>query len=159
MAQEKTITINLVKAFGKPKTKRAKSALHFLKNAVTKETRIKNIKISNGVNEAVWSRGLFNCPRKITVKIIIEKENARVYLPDEKIEDKKTDKKEIKTDKTAATAKKEETKTEEKTKHTAETKEAKPAAQKHETTHEKTEHKTKKVETEKAEKSSEEKKE
>lgn len=94
MAQEKTITVNLVKTFAKPKTKRAKSALHFLKQAVTKETRMEKVKISNGVNETMWERGLFNCPRKITVKIILEKDEARVYLPEEKIENKKTEKKE-----------------------------------------------------------------
>ncbi|HNV00958.1 MAG TPA: hypothetical protein PKK60_00845 [archaeon] len=97
--KEKIITVNLIKTFSKPKTKRAKSAQHFLKQAITKETRIEKIKISNGVNETLWGRGLFNCPRKITVKIIAEKDTARVYLPDEKIVEKKVEnKKETKTE-------------------------------------------------------------
>jgi ribosomal protein L31E len=80
--KEKIITINLRKTFNKPVTKRAKSAQHFLKKAVTKETRIEQIKISNGVNETLWERGMYNCPRRITVKIIADKNIARVYLPD-----------------------------------------------------------------------------
>lgn len=91
--KEKIITVNLVKTFNKPKTKRAKSAQHFLKQAVTKETRIEKIKISNKVNEKLWEKGLFNCPRKITIKIVPEKDHVRIYLPDEKIEEQKEVKK------------------------------------------------------------------
>lgn len=125
--KEKTITVNLIKTFNKPKTKRAKSAQHFLKQAITKETRIEKIKISNGVNETLWGRGMFNCPRKITVKIIAEKDTARVYLPDEKIVEKKAEKvKETKTENktTKEEVKKEATKpkTEEKKENTEEKK-------------------------------------
>ena len=94
--KEKTITVNLTKVFEKPVTKRAKSALFALKNAIRKETRIDNVKISNGVNEAIWDRGLYHTPRKITVKLVKEKTDVRAYLPDEKViavEEKKTDKK------------------------------------------------------------------
>jgi ribosomal protein L31E len=108
--KEKTITVNLIKTFNKPKTKRAKSAQHFLKQAITKETRIEKIKISNGVNETLWGRGMFNCPRKITVKIIAEKDTARVYLPNEKIVEKKAEK--LKETKTENKATKEESKKE-----------------------------------------------
>jgi ribosomal protein L31E len=96
--KEKTITVNLTKVFDKPVTKRAKSALFALKNAIRKETRIDNIKISNGVNEAIWDRGLYHTPRKITVKLVKEKTGVRAYLPDEKIivaDEKKTEKKPV----------------------------------------------------------------
>ncbi len=83
--KEKIVTINLRKIFEKPATKRANSAIYTLKKAVRKETKNDNIKISNGVNEALWARGLFKGIRKIKVRIIDGKE-VRVYLPDEKIE-------------------------------------------------------------------------
>ncbi len=114
--KEKIITVNLTKTFDKPKTKRAKSAQHFLKQAVTKETRIEKLKISNKVNETLWGRGMYNCPRKITIKIIPEKDFAKIYLPDEKVEEKKDAKaKEKPTETKKAEEKKEEAKkTEEK---------------------------------------------
>ena len=49
--KEKTITINLRKAFEKPTTKRTTSAKNILINAIKKETRAKIVKISNKVNE------------------------------------------------------------------------------------------------------------
>lgn len=91
--KEKIITINLKKAFEKPVTKRAKSSLFALKKAIRKETRIDEIKISNGLNELIWQRGLFKSPRKILVKLIKEKNIIRACLPDEKIEIKQTPKK------------------------------------------------------------------
>lgn len=87
--KEKKMIVNLVKAFAKPKTKRTRSAMHFLKEAVKKETRLTKMKISNAVNETIWGRGMFNCPRSITIKVIPEKDTAKIYLADEKIEEKK----------------------------------------------------------------------
>ena len=83
--KEKIITVNLTKAFDKPVTKRAKSSLYILKKGVTKETRIDSIKISNKVNEFLWEKGLFKSKRKITVKLVKNKEGIDVYLPDEKV--------------------------------------------------------------------------
>ncbi len=126
--KEKTITVNLRAVFAKPTTKRAINSSHVLKNLVRKETRLKELKISNKVNELIWSRGRFNAPRKMTVKIIAEKENGIIMLPEEKYEAKK-DKKGQK-GKTPEKAKEETTgakKTEEKVeaKKTEEKKEAK----------------------------------
>lgn len=95
--KEKIITINLRKAFDKPMTKRAKSALYILKQAVRKETKKDNIKISNQVNEELWQNGLFKSIRKITIKVIHDKEMIRVLMPNEKFETReKNDKKTIK---------------------------------------------------------------
>jgi len=87
--KEKTITVNLRAVFAKPTTKRAINSSHVLKNLVRKETRLKELKISNKVNELIWSRGRFNAPRKMTVKIIAEKGNGIIMLPEEKYEAKK----------------------------------------------------------------------
>jgi len=116
--KEKTITINLRRVFTKPATKRATGALFAIKEAVKKETRKKNISISQGINLLVWERGLYNCPRHVTVKIVADEKDktaCRVYLPDEKIVEKKEKKGEAK----KAETKKDDKKPEEKTKATA----------------------------------------
>jgi len=118
--KEKTITINLRRVFMKPTTKRATAALYAVKEAVKKETRKTDISISQGVNLLIWERGLYNCPRRMTVKIVAdEKDKAacRVYLPDEKIVEKKEkagDKKAEKKGEAKKEDKKAETKAEEK---------------------------------------------
>jgi len=99
--KEKTITINLRKVFNKPVTKRAISAKYALIQAVEKETRLKKILISNKVNEMLWANGKFNTPRKITIKVVKEKETGRVMLPEEKYETKQEKKKETTEAKTA----------------------------------------------------------
>lgn len=91
--KEKKITINLTKVFAKPVTKRAKGAVFMVRAKVTKETRAKEVLLSNKVNELLWEKGLYSCPRKITVKVVKEKENVRVYLPDEKVIEAKVEKK------------------------------------------------------------------
>ena len=100
--KEKTITINLSKVFLKPVTKRVIGAKHVICEGVKKETRLEKFKISNELNELLWSRGRYNSARKITVKIIKEKDVARIMLPSEKYETKKD-----KTDKKAESAVKE----------------------------------------------------
>ena len=91
--KEKKITVNLTKVFKKPVTKRAKGAVFMLRAKVRKETRAKDVFLSNQVNETLWEKGMFRCPRKITIKVVKDNENARVYLPDEKVIVKKEDKK------------------------------------------------------------------
>ena len=115
--KEKTITVNLRKAFQKPATKRAISAKNMLKRAVQKETRLKETSISNKVNEEIWGRGKYNTPRKITIKIINEKGKAIILMPNEKYEAKK--------DKTNKKAKEKEEKIEIKKEKLPETKETK----------------------------------
>jgi len=97
--KEKMITVNLRKVFNKPVTKRAISAKYALKQAVEKETRLKTLFISNKVNELLWANGKFNAPRKITIKVVKEKDTGRIMLPEEKYESKQDKKKETKTEK------------------------------------------------------------
>ncbi|MFA6064824.1 MAG: hypothetical protein WCW44_06395 [archaeon] len=119
--KEKTITVNLKQVFQKPVTKRAINANYVLRETVRKETRLKEFSISNKINELFWSRGKYNCPRKVTVKIVNEKGKAIIMLPEEKYTPK-SDKK---------TASKAETKTEVKAEpkapEAAKTEKAKPA--------------------------------
>ncbi len=87
--KEKKITVNLTKVFDKPSTKRAKAAVFLLRKLVTKETRAKEVLLSNQINEELWQYGRGGSPRKISVKVVNDKGKARVYMPDEKIELKK----------------------------------------------------------------------
>ena len=93
--KEKTITVNLKQVFQKPVTKRAINANYVLKQAVTKETRLKEFSVSNKINEMLWARGKYNCPRKMTIKIVNEKGKAILMLPEEKYSPK-SDKKDAK---------------------------------------------------------------
>ncbi|MFA5931164.1 MAG: hypothetical protein WC821_02535 [archaeon] len=94
--KEKIITINLKRAFEKPVTKRAIGAKFALKAGVEKETRLHKQLISNKLNEFLWARGKYNAPRKITVKVVKDKDTARIMLPEEKYEPKAEKKKETK---------------------------------------------------------------
>jgi len=123
--KERTITINLSRAFEKPLTKRAIAAKFALKAGVEKETRLHKILISNKINEALWANGRFSAPRRMTVKVVKEKDTARVMLPEEKYEPKTDKKKETKTAEKKETPKEEkkaEPKKEETKKGNAETK-------------------------------------
>ncbi len=99
--KEKTITINPSKVFLKPTTKRVIGATHVICEGVKKETRLKEFKISNKLNELLWSRGRYMAQRKITVKVVKDKDIARIMLPEEKYEAKQ-DKKTVKGEKEAA---------------------------------------------------------
>jgi len=130
--KEKIITINLSKVFEKPITKRVIAAKYIICQGVKKETRLKELKISNELNELLWVRGKYNSQRKITVKVVNEKGVGRIMLPSEKYEAKQEKKANAKgekeitptTEKVAETAKAEApTKTEAKEKKTTAKKE------------------------------------
>jgi len=90
--KEKIITINLSKVFEKPVTKRVIGAKHIICEGVKKETRLEEFKISNELNELLWCRGRYNSARKITIKVVKDKDIARIMLPTEKYEPKQTKK-------------------------------------------------------------------
>jgi ribosomal protein L31E len=123
--KEKTITINLKQVFSKPAGKRAVNAKSVILQKIKKETRLEDFKISNQVNEALWSRGKYTVPRKIVLKVVNEKGKGIILLPSEKYEPKQDKKKE-----TPKTTEKKEEKTEEKPKaETAKKEDTKKAKQ------------------------------
>ncbi|MDD5163892.1 MAG: 50S ribosomal protein L31e [Candidatus ainarchaeum sp.] len=95
---EREIIVPLVKAYEKPRTKRAAKAINILKAFMKKHFRVSEEKVlvSNAVNELIWSRGIEHVPRKIKVKAVFEEENLRVLLPGEKLPEKKAKKEEKK---------------------------------------------------------------
>jgi large subunit ribosomal protein L31e len=110
--KEKEITVNFNKVFDKPVTKRATSSLKVIRDKVTKETRLNDVKLKNSVNEAVWQKGLFKGLRKLKVKVVKDKNTAVVYLPEDKVEVKEKKKETKKAVTKPETDKKEEKKEE-----------------------------------------------
>ncbi|MDD5148652.1 MAG: 50S ribosomal protein L31e [Candidatus ainarchaeum sp.] len=108
---EREYVVPLVKAYEKPRTKRAAKAVNILRAFMKKHFHLEgsNVLVSNKVNEAVWSRGIEHVPRRIKVKTILAEGKVNVFLPYEKLPEKKEakrrEKKEEKKEKTGETAK------------------------------------------------------
>jgi len=87
-AVEKSYTVGLQPVYSFPVTRRIKKARTFLQRFVFKHTRVKpeNFFMSNGLNEALWSRGREHIPRTLAIKIILKGGKANVFLQNEKVE-------------------------------------------------------------------------
>lgn len=84
---ERSYVIPLSDAYRAPRKKRAKVAIRILKEFVARHTKADVVKLSNKVNEYVWSRSAEKPPRRIpvVVKVLEEGEEkvAWVYLSGE----------------------------------------------------------------------------
>ncbi len=76
--------------------KRAKKAVAKIREFIWKHFRTKDVKISSGVNEKIWQKGIENPPRRLRVFIEDKEGKVRVRLKDEKEEIKKETKEEKK---------------------------------------------------------------
>src|SRR3989338_5403045 len=86
---ERIQTVNLSQAYDYTRTKRSRRAVDILREFIGSATKAGDVVLSNSVNSTIWTRGNQKPPRKIKVRILIDGEVARVYLPDEKVEEKK----------------------------------------------------------------------
>jgi large subunit ribosomal protein L31e len=88
---EREHIVPLKKVYERTKTKRAKKAINVIKAFMKKHFRIseEDVLISNKVNELVWERGMEKPLRKIKVKVIVAEGKANVFLPNEKMPEKK----------------------------------------------------------------------
>jgi large subunit ribosomal protein L31e len=92
VVEEKTYTIPLGKALIQPPRKRAPRAIHMIRAYVVKHMKIPSraeeedeepptLRITQEVNERIWTRGIEKPPRKIRVKATKDKEgNVTVHL-------------------------------------------------------------------------------
>ncbi len=88
--EERVLILNLRKKLKEySRLKRAKKAIRLIKDYTRRFVKVKNVKLSNKLNEYVWSNGIRNPPKKIKVKVIKEFDLGKVYLFDEKIEETK----------------------------------------------------------------------
>ena len=83
MSEGEEITFNLRDAYEAKRWRRAKVAINLLKKYVKRVAKVENVKLSDGVNRYIWSRGAERPPRKITVVIEREEDTAEVRLKGE----------------------------------------------------------------------------
>ncbi len=78
---ERVYTVNLRKrTLNAPRWRRAKRAVQELRRFVERHMKAKVVKISNRVNELIWSRGAKNPVVKFKIKVEKEGEVAKVDL-------------------------------------------------------------------------------
>ncbi len=76
-----------------PRSKRSNRAIRTVREFVKRHTKAKDIKISKGVNELIFSRGFQKPPGKIKVEVSGDREGVQVKLPGEVMLEKKEKKK------------------------------------------------------------------
>jgi large subunit ribosomal protein L31e len=64
-----------------PRTQRAPRASRLLQSIIARVTKANEVKISNEVNEILWSRGIEKPPRKIKVKLVKDEEGIVTAFP------------------------------------------------------------------------------
>lgn len=76
VVEERIYTVPLGKAWIRPRTKRAPRAIRLLKAFIKRHIKVEedSIRISNDVNEKIWSRGIQKPPRRIRVRVTKDKE-------------------------------------------------------------------------------------
>lgn len=105
MAEERIYTIPLRASWLKsPRVKRANRSVRTIEAFMERHMKAESVKISQGINKTLWSRGAESPPGKIRVKATKEGNVVTVTLPDEKLP--------VKAEKPKAEAKKGETKIE-----------------------------------------------
>jgi len=65
---ERIYIVPLAKARRGPRTKWAKKAIRYTREYMTRHFKPESLKISQEVNEAIWSRGIKKPPRKLKVR-------------------------------------------------------------------------------------------
>lgn len=83
---EREYIVPLKEAYRAPRYRRGKRAVHILRNFAlrhmkTEEIRAERVIISPEINELIWRRGARKPPRKIKVKILLNREGEAKVLP------------------------------------------------------------------------------
>ncbi len=82
-AKEQLINVPLRKEWLKvPRTRRAKKAVHALRDFIARRTRVEaeQVKIGPYVNELIWQRGIQKPPHHVLVKVIKEEIENKTYV-------------------------------------------------------------------------------
>lgn len=81
---ERIYTINLRKLVITPRWRRAVRAVNLIKEFAQKHMKASKVKIEESVNLLIWRRGIESPPRKITLKMVKDKDGVvTVSLPSE----------------------------------------------------------------------------
>ncbi len=98
------------RAYDKTRVRRARTAVKMIRAFLVRHMKAKeeDVRVSMGINELVWARGIQKPPRKVKIRAV--KDGARVlaFLMDEKVEEKKEPEKGKKGEKKAPEAPKKE---------------------------------------------------
>ena len=102
---ERNFTVNLSKVKRQTRPKRANKAVSEIRVFIARHMKVgvENVKVSQKLNELLWSHGRENATRKVKVKALSDGKLAGVYLEGEKIEKKEKKAKEEKEEKAEAT--------------------------------------------------------
>jgi large subunit ribosomal protein L31e len=73
--EERIYTVPLGRAWVVPRYRRAEKAITVLRKFVQRHMKPESIVIDPTVNEAIWSRGITNPPRKIRVRLSKDEED------------------------------------------------------------------------------------
>ena len=74
--EERIYTVPLGRAWVVPRYRRAEKAITVLRKFVQRHMKPESIVIDPAVNEAIWSRGITNPPRKIRVRLSKDDEDV-----------------------------------------------------------------------------------
>lgn len=81
---ERIYTVPLRDAYEASRRRRAKRAINILKEFAQRHMKAEDIRISEGVNQLIWSRSAERPPRRIKVVMRKDKDGiVRVMLPEE----------------------------------------------------------------------------
>jgi large subunit ribosomal protein L31e len=83
---ERIYVVPLRSAYESPRTGRSRKAVKMLRGFISRHMKAnaENVSISEGVNRAVWKRGIQKPPRKIKVRVVKKGESVSVMLLEEK---------------------------------------------------------------------------
>lgn len=71
---ERVYTVPLWRAWVTPRHRRTERAINVIKEFAVHHMKSEKIKFSEALNELMWSRGIQNPPRRITVKMVKDKD-------------------------------------------------------------------------------------
>lgn len=81
---ERIYTINLRKVIITPRWRRTVRAVNLIKGFAQKHMKASKVKLDESVNRLLWMRGIQSPPRRLTVKMVKDKEGVvTVSLPSE----------------------------------------------------------------------------
>jgi large subunit ribosomal protein L31e len=78
---ERIYTVPLWRAWVTPRYRRTERVINLLKEFAARHMKSKEVKISEELNEMLWSRGIRNPPRRVTVKMVRDKDGLVTISP------------------------------------------------------------------------------
>jgi large subunit ribosomal protein L31e len=83
VVEERFFTVPFRKVWIAPRGKRTPRAVRILKEFVRRNMKVENVRLSNEVNEVIWSRGIKKPPRRLRIRAVKDKEGTVFVYPAE----------------------------------------------------------------------------